>query len=109
MKTAQFRMMHRIGWALVLVAAAIRPAAAVTNGVQVTGGLTIPAGGAWIPGGQGGHYWQPDGVLGICRVNGNATGNCSGTAKAGGQIAVGTLTDAAGNVSTYVFVPDSST
>jgi hypothetical protein len=45
-------------------------------------------------------------VTGICRVNGvNSTGNCSGTAKSGGQIAVGT----APNGTIYVFVPDSST
>jgi hypothetical protein len=95
---------YRLGVVLMVAAAAIRPAPAVTNGVQVLQNLTIPRGGAWIPGALGGHFWQPDSVQGICRVDGTGTSNCSGTAKSGGQIAVGT--SPGGTV--YVFVPDSS-
>jgi hypothetical protein len=104
MKTLYVCLMRRIGFVLVLAAAAMRPAAAVSNGVQVLQGLTVPAGGAWIPGALGGHFWQPDTATGICRVNGTGTGNCNGTAKSGGQIAVGT----APNGTIYVFVPDTS-
>ena len=86
--------------------AAVTSAAAVTNGTGMLNNLTIPYGGAWIPGSLGGHLWQPDTVLGICRVDKvNSTSNCRTNATAPGQIVVGSLPG--GPV--YVFVPDAST
>jgi sugar lactone lactonase YvrE len=89
----------------------VAAASAASNGTTVLSGLTIPRGGAWIPGSLGGHYWQSDSVLGVCRVNaanggggGFTTSNCSGTAKSGGQLAVGR----APNGTVFIFVPDSS-
>ena len=107
MKSGKYCAAHGLRLVLLALAVAgIQPAGAVTNGTALLQNLTIPRGGAWIPGALGGHFWQTDSVLGICRVDGvNSTSNCNGTAKSGGQIAVGT--SAAGTV--YVFVPDNST
>src|SRR5215468_6611904 len=102
-KTDQFQA---LGFLLALFTA---PALAQSDGIRVLQNLTTPRGGAWLNGSLGGHFWVPDGVLGICRVNANGstfqTGNCNGSAKAPGQVATGT--SPAGT--TYVFVPDSST
>jgi hypothetical protein len=38
-------------------------------GVAVTGGMTFPANGVWMPGALGGHVWVSDGVAGFCRVD----------------------------------------
>src|SRR5689334_11660145 len=112
MKRRDCSAIRRIGAGLLVAAAAILPASAVTNGVMVLQNLTIPRGGAWIPGALGGHFWMTDTASGICRVDpggGGPTGfqltNCNGTAKSGGQVAVGT----APNGTIYVFVPDNST
>jgi hypothetical protein len=86
--------------------AAVTSATAVTNGTGMLNNLTIPYGGAWIPGSLGGHFWQPDTVNGVCRVDKvNSTSNCRNNATSPGQIAVGSLPG--GPV--YLFVPDAST
>src|SRR4029077_9840777 len=53
-----------------------------------------------------GHFWQPDTVNGVCRVDKvNSTSNCTTTATSPGQIVSGSLPGGA----VYVFVPDAST
>lgn len=68
--------------------------AASVTGTMVLQNLTKPGGGVWLPGpaGSPGHYWVPDGVLGICRVDPAPaatppfqTSRCNGTAKAATQ------------------------
>jgi len=71
---------------------AINAQAAPQVGQLVASGLTVPYGGAWINGSLGGHFWQPDNALRVCRIdNGKvstAPNACSTTAKAGGQVVV---------------------
>lgn len=93
------------------VAAAVMPQAlhaqVPQDGQAVASGLTVPYGGVWIPGNApgntaGGHWWQPDGVLGVCRIDPAGAGAnppfrtstvanaCSTVAKGGGQALVAT-------------------
>src|SRR5689334_25228316 len=76
---------RRIGLSLAIASVAAISASAQTNGSVVLGapqtpiGMTIPRGGAWIPGAAAGsgHFWTPDGVNGVCRVDGvGVTSNC---------------------------------
>jgi len=63
------------------------PASASTiTGTMVTQNLTVPGGGAWLPGG-GGHFWVSDNALGLCETVPAtlSTTKCNGTAK-GGQV-----------------------
>src|SRR6476646_6899663 len=63
------------------------PASASTiTGTMVTQNLTVPGGGAWLPGG-GGHFWVSDNALGLCETLPATltTTKCNGTAK-GGQV-----------------------
>ncbi len=95
-----------------------------TNGSMVLQNITMPKGGVWLGGSLGGHFWQTDQVLGICRVDPAPTlnppfslTNCNGTAKSGGQAVVA---DPAKNAlgqnivpnlpagAKFVFVPDAS-
>src|SRR5947209_1916828 len=92
------------------------------DGQMVARGLTTPYTGAWIPGNLGGHWWQPDNALGICRLDAAPAGvnppfqtsiaanACSVVAKAGGQVVV--ANPAAGFKAPanakFLFVPDAS-
>jgi hypothetical protein len=113
MTRRNYGSIYRLGAILTLAVAAIRPAGAQTTGSMAVGGLTVPRGGVWLADGTGaaggGHFWVPDGALGICRVDPNGGGfnltNCNGTAKSAGQVAVAT-NPATGTQ--YLFVPDSS-
>ena len=97
---------------------------AQTDGIMVLQNNTTPRGGVWLanttPGTPpGGHYWQSDGVLGICRIDPLPGGNppwqmtnCQATAKSAGQVV--TATPAAGmkglpSGAVFVFVADAST
>src|SRR5579859_1982978 len=41
-----------------------------TDGVMVLRNLTVPMGGVWLANNAGGgHWWQTDSILGICRVD----------------------------------------
>src|SRR4051794_23401043 len=57
-----------------LIALGLSGAAAIKGqvpqvGQMVTNRLTVPYGGAWIPGNLGGHWWQSDNALGVCRID----------------------------------------
>jgi hypothetical protein len=39
------------------------------DGIAVTNNFTVPRGGVWLDGALGGHFWQTDSVLGICRID----------------------------------------
>src|SRR5258708_11428970 len=74
----------------VLVLAAVSQATAQTgtDGIMVLRNLTAPRSGLWLNGSIGGHWWQPDQVLGICRVDSApgatppwTTSNCQNAAK----------------------------
>jgi hypothetical protein len=83
--------------------------------------LTIPMGGVWLADANGGHWWQTDSVLGICRVDPavNQTPpwqltNCAGTVAAGGQAVLANLgpnfpRNGVPAGAKFVFVPDAST
>jgi hypothetical protein len=102
--------------------AGLANAQAPADGIMVLQNLTIPMGGVWLTNSTGGgHWWQTDAVLGICRVDPapNQTPpwqltNCAGTVAAGGQAV---LADIGPNYPTaglpagakFVFVPDAST
>src|SRR4029077_14324805 len=61
------------------------PASASTiTGTIVTQNLTVPGGGAWLPGG-GGHFWGSDNALGLCETVPAtlSTTKCKGTAEGG--------------------------
>lgn len=66
---------------------------AATAGTLVVGGVTRPAGGVWLPGPgtSPGHFWTPDGVLGLCRVDPSGSSftlsHCQPTVPVGGQAA----------------------
>jgi hypothetical protein len=109
---------------LVLVVGLATLVAAQTDGAMVLRNLTVPRGGVWLPNqtpnvAPGGHWWQTDQVLGICRVD-PANGanppfqltNCNGTAKSGGQAVVATpganLAPSLPAGAKFVFVPDTS-
>jgi hypothetical protein len=82
-------------------------ASAASNATSVLPGLTKPASGVWLPAMTGpGHYWTPDSVLGLCRVDPNGTAfqtnKCQGTAKTAGQAAYDP-------VNQKVYVADQST
>jgi hypothetical protein len=89
-----------------------------TDGIMVLKNSTAPRGGVWLNGSLGGHWWQPDQVLGICRVDSApgatppwTTSNCQGAAKAAGQTVVATPgANIAGLPAgaRFVFVADSS-
>src|SRR5215472_4063964 len=90
-----------------------------TDGVMMLGNLTAPSGGIWLTTASGGgHWWQTDAVLGICRMD--TLGplwqltNCAGAVKSGGQPVVANIgpTYPTAGVPTgakFVFVPDNST
>ena len=93
----QFSTQRGLPLALVIAAGLIGPKAmnaqaAPQVGQLVASGLTVPDGGAWINGNLGGHFWQPDNALGVCRIDNGAVSTapnaCSTTAKAGGQVVV---------------------
>ncbi len=96
---------------------------AQTDGIMVLQNVTTPRGGVWLnnltpatP--PGGHYWQPDAVLGICRVDPLPGGNppwqltnCQVTAKTAGQAVVATPAASIRGLpagAQFVFVADSS-
>jgi hypothetical protein len=104
----------------VLVLAAVSQATAQTgtDGIMVLRNLTAPRSGLWLNGSIGGHWWQPDQVLGICRVDSApgatppwTTSNCQNAAKAAGQAIVATpganITGLPAGAR-FVFVADSS-
>ncbi|MCU1314402.1 MAG: hypothetical protein JWM54_2159, partial [Acidobacteriaceae bacterium] len=94
------------------------------DGQIVTNRLTLPRGGAWIPGSapNSGHWWQADQNLGFCRLDPTPAGSsvpfqsssvantCSNTAKAGGQISIGNPVGINGLPANakLIFVPDGS-
>ena len=53
--------------------------AAPQVGQLVASGLTVPYGGAWINGSLGGHFWQPDNALGVCRIDNGAVSSAPAT------------------------------
>jgi len=73
-----------------------------TDGIMMLQNSTTPRGGVWLSNSTpttlpGGHFWQPDNVLGICRVDPLPGGNppwqltnCQVTAKSSGQAVVAT-------------------
>jgi len=90
---------------------------------MVTNRLTVPYGGAWIPGNLGGHWWQSDNALGVCRIDPAPAGvnppfqtstvanACSTVAKAGGQIIVTNPAPGFPGLpagAKFMFVPDAS-
>jgi hypothetical protein len=103
----------------VLALAGIANAQTPTDGVFVLQNLTSPSGGVWLATSSGGgHWWQTDSVLGICRVDPLGAlwqlTNCNGAVKSGGQavlanIGPGYPTAGVPTGAKFVFVPDSST
>lgn len=98
------------------------PAASIaqgTDGIMVLKNMTMPSGGIWLANSAGGgHWWQGDSVLGVCRVDSQPAAtppwqltNCSGTAKSGGQMVAATpganITGLPAGAR-FVFVADSS-
>ena len=100
-------------------------AKAQTDGIMLLNSRTTPRGGVWLDNSTpntppGGHWWQPDAVQGICRMD-SAPGsnppwqltNCQGAAKSAGQAIVATPSGAAAAGlpagARFVFVPDAST
>jgi len=100
-------------------AAPIATAQTPIDGVMMLQNLTAPSGGVWLATASGGgHWWQTDSVLGICRVDPLGAiwqlTNCAGAVKSGGQAIVANLgpTFPTAGVPTgakFVFVPDNST
>jgi hypothetical protein len=106
-----------------LIAGAVSQSSAQTDGIMVLQNITTPRGGVWLNNTTpatppGGHYWQTDGVLGICRIDPLPGGNppwqmtnCQATAKTAGQPVIATP---AGTIkglpagALFVFVPDAS-
>lgn len=93
-----------------------------TDGIMVLRNLTVPMGGVWLANNAGGgHWWQTDSILGICRVDPlvGATPpwqltNCAGAVKAGGQAVLANIgpnypTAGVPAGAKFVFVPDAST
>jgi len=85
------------------------------NGAPLIGGMTVPAGGVWLKGTAEGHWWQPDNVLGLCRIDpspGTTSGfainaaTCDTTAVSAGQAAVAPVANADGT--TFVYVADEA-
>ncbi|HEY2912455.1 MAG TPA: IPT/TIG domain-containing protein [Candidatus Angelobacter sp.] len=94
-----------------------------TDGIMVLQNITTPRGGAWLANTTpntppGGHFWQTDGVLGICRIDPLPGGNppwqmtnCQATAKTAGQVVVATPAATIRGLpvgAQFVFVADAS-
>ena len=111
-------------FAVALISIAVAHGNAQTDGIMMVQNVTAPRGGVWLNNTTpatppGGHFWQPDGVLGICRVDPLPGGtppwqmtNCQATAKSGGQAVVATpaaaLVKSLPAGARFVFVADSS-
>jgi hypothetical protein len=111
-------------FAVALTLIAVAHGNAQTDGIMMVQNVTAPRGGVWLNNTTpatppGGHFWQPDGVLGICRVDPLPGGtppwqmtNCQGAAKSGGQAVVAApaaaLVKSLPAGATFVFVADSS-
>ncbi|HEX3153223.1 MAG TPA: hypothetical protein VHV32_01300, partial [Candidatus Angelobacter sp.] len=122
-KPAWFRALRSAMLVAGLIAGAVSQSSAQTDGIMVLQNITTPRGGVWLANSTpatppGGHYWQSDGVLGICRIDPLPGGNppwqmtnCQATAKAAGQPVIATP---AGTIkglpagALFVFVPDAS-
>ena len=96
---------------------------AQTDGIMVLQNLTTPRGGVWLNNATpatppGGHYWETDGVLGICRVDPLPGGNppwqmtnCQVTAKTASQPVIATPAATIKGLpagAQFVFVADAS-
>jgi hypothetical protein len=125
-KTADKAGKHRLAKSSLLALlclSVVAPANAQTPtpGIMILQNLTIPMGGVWLADANGGHWWQTDSVLGICRVDPavNQTPpwqltNCAGTVAAGGQAVLANLganfpRNGVPTGAKFVFVPDAST
>ncbi len=108
---------------LVLAAASQATAQTGTDGIMMVQNITAPRGGVWLASSTpstppGGHYWQPDNVLGICRIDPLPGGNppwqmtnCQAAAKSGGQAVIATPSSAIKGLpagALFVFVADAS-
>lgn len=85
------------------------------NGAPLISGVTVPAGGVWLKGTVEGHWWQPDNVLGLCRLDPSPgatsgfalnTATCDTTAATAGQAAAAPVANADGT--TFVYVADEA-
>jgi len=96
---------------------------AQTDGIMVLQNMTTPRGGVWLSNSTpatppGGHFWQTDGVLGICRVDPLPGGNppwqltnCQVTAKTASQPVIATPAATIRGLpagAQFVFVADAS-
>src|SRR5437660_11088227 len=117
----QVRLAALVVLALLYVAGAASIATAQTapiDGVMMLQNLTAPSGGIWLPTASGGgHWWQTDSALGICRMDPLGAiwqlTNCAGAVKSGGQaipakIGPGYPTAGLPSGAKFVFVPDNS-
>ena len=96
---------------------------AQTDGIMVLQNMTTPRGGVWLANSTpatppGGHFWQTDGVLGICRVDPLPGGNppwqltnCQATAKTASEPVIATPAATIRGLpagAQFVFVADAS-
>ncbi|HEY2236886.1 MAG TPA: IPT/TIG domain-containing protein [Candidatus Angelobacter sp.] len=96
---------------------------AQTDGIMVLQNMTTPRGGVWLANSTpatppGGHFWQTDGVLGICRVDPLPGGNppwqltnCQATAKTASEPVVATPAATIRGLpagAQFIFVADAS-
>ena len=96
---------------------------AQTDGIMVLQNVTTPRGGVWLANTTpttppGGHYWQSDSVLGICRIDPLPGANppwqltnCQAAAKSAGQVVVATPSTSIKGLpagALFVFVADAS-
>jgi hypothetical protein len=106
-----------------LLIAAVSQGLAQTDGIMVLQNVTSPRGGVWLNNSTpatppGGHYWQTDGVLGICRIDPLPGGNppwqltnCQVTAKTASQPVIATPAATIKGLpagAQFVFVADAS-
>src|SRR6201996_2949919 len=110
-------------FALALITLTASQAVGQTDGIMMVQNSTTPRGGVWLSNSTpatlpGGHYWQPDNLLGICRVDPLPGGsppwqltNCQVTAKSSGQAVVATPGTGIKGLpagARFVFVADAS-
>jgi IPT/TIG domain len=119
-----FRVLRSVMLVASLVVISASQGSAQTDGIMVLQNITVPRGGVWLANTTpntppGGHYWQTDGVLGICRIDPLAGGNppwqmtnCQVTAKSSGQVVVAMPAASIRGLpagAQFVFVADAST
>src|ERR1041384_1239940 len=123
-KPAWFRALRSAMLVAGLIAGAVSQSSAQsTDGIMVLQNITTPRGGVWLNNTTpatppGGHFWQTDGVLGICRIDPLPGGNppwqmtnCQAAAKTAGQVVVATPAATIRGLpvgAQFVFVADAS-